>query len=362
MNRRDLLKSGAGAVGLAMAPTIARRALAADALKVGFIYVGSASDFGWSYQHDVGRKDMEAAFPGQVTSTFVELVPEGADAERVITQMVNGGHGLIFTTSFGYMEPTLKVAKRFPKIKFEHCTGYKRAPNVATYSARFYEGRYLAGVIAGKMSASGKIGYVCPFPIPEVIHGMAAFTQGLRGVNPNATVNPIFVSSWFDPGKEAAAANALLDQKCDVIAQHTDSAAPVQVANERGAYAIGESSDMIRFGPKSQLTAVTNYWSGYYIERARAALNGTWSSIDTWGGLKDGMLRLAPLNAAVPGEVEQLIASYKEEIILGKRHPLAGPIYDQSGALRVPAGKAMTDGEILGMNWYVQGIVGSIPS
>lgn len=330
-------------------------------LKVGFVYVGPVSDHGWSFQHDAARKSVEKTFGDRIETSMVENVPEGADAERVIEQLATSGHRLIFTTSFGFMNPTLKVASRHPDVKFEHATGYKRADNVSTYAARFYEGRTVAGLIAGKMSKSGIIGYIGSYPIPEVVSGINAFTLALRSVNPKATVRVVWVNSWYDPGKEADAAKALIDQGADVIAQHTDSPAPVQVAEARGVWAVGQSSDMTRFGPKAHLTAIVDQWETYYQSRVEALLEGSWTSTDTWGGLKDHMLSLAPFNPAIPADVIALADATRKDIMAGKRHPFTGPIRTQQGQEKVPAGKTIPDKEILGMNWFVEGVQGKLP-
>ncbi|WP_264656842.1 BMP family ABC transporter substrate-binding protein [Azospirillum canadense] len=337
---------------------------AADAqekLKVGFVYVGPVSDHGYSYQHDQGRLAVEKELGDKVTTTFVENVPEGADAERVIEQLATSGHKLIFTTSFGFMNPTLKVAQRHPDVKFEHATGYKRAANVATYSARFYEGRTVIGQIAGKMTKSNIIGYIGSFPIPEVISGINAFTLALREVNPKAEVRVVWVNSWYDPGKEAEAAKALIDQGADVLSLHTDSPAAIQVAQERGLYVFGQSSDMTRFGPKAHLTAIVDDWRSYYVSRVKAALDGSWKSQDTWGGFKDHMLFLAPYNPALPKEIVDAAEKTRTDIMEGKRHPFQGPVKDQSGKLVIAEGKQATDEQILKMDWYVEGVQGKVP-
>ena len=277
---------------------------AAAETKVGFIYVGPIGDHGWSYQHEQGRLAVEKELG--VKTSYVENVPEGADAERVIRQLASSGHDIIFTTSFGFMNPTLKVAKKFKNVKFEHATGYKRMDNMSTYAARFYEGRSVIGTIAGKMTKSNVVGYIGSFPIPEVIRGIDAFTLALRKVNPEAIVKVVWVNSWFDPGKESDAAKALIDQGCDIITQHTDSPAPLQVAEKRGVYAFGQASDMKAFAPKAQLTSIVDNWRAYYIARVKAAMDGTWSSIDTWDGLKQGMVEMAPYGDAVPADVRKL--------------------------------------------------------
>ena len=357
--RRTLL--GAAAATMLAGSLSAGGALAADPVKVGFIYVGPIGDHGWSYQHNQGRLAIEQALGDKVKTSFVENVAEGADAERVITQLANSGHDLIFTTSFGFMNPTLKVAKRFPKVKFEHATGYKREDNLATYAARFYEGRHVVGLIAGHMTKSGVIGYIGSFPIPEVVRGINAFTLALRSVRPDAEVKVVWVNTWYDPGKEGAAAEALIDQGADVILQHTDSPAPVQVAEKRGVWAVGQASDMTRFGPKAHLTAIVDIWDEYYINRTKAVIDGTWKSEDTWGGLKAHMLKLAPYNPAIPEDVVKLAKQAEADIVSGKVHPFQGPIKDQSGKEVVKAGETVPDEKLLSMDWYVEGVQGSLP-
>ena len=334
---------------------------AADPLKVGFVYVGPVGDHGWTYRHDIGRQALEKAFGAQVETSFVESVKEGADAERVIRQLASSGHELIFTTSFGYMNPTVKVAKRFPKVKFEHATGYKRTNNVSTYMARFYEGRHVAGLVAGHMSKSNVIGYVASFPIPEVVRGINAFTLALRSVKPAAVVKVVWVSSWYDPGKEADAAKALIDQGADVILQHTDSPAPLQVAESRGVWAVGQASDMRAFAPKAQLTAIIDNWDGYYVARAKAVIDGTWNSADTWGGLKAGMVEMAAYSKAIPADVVAIANAAVKGIMDGSVHAFQGPISDQSGKLVTPPGERMSDEALLKMDWYVQGVQGKLP-
>ncbi len=349
------------AFGLAAFLFVAGGAVEAQQVKVGFVYVGPVGDHGWTYQHDRARQAVEKEFGDKVKTTFVENVKEGADAERVIRQMAASGMDIIFTTSFGYMNPTLKVAKQFPNVKFEHATGYKRAANMSTYNARFYEGRYVAGILAGHMSKTGVIGYIGSFPIPEVVRGIGAFTQGLRKVNPKATVKVVWISSWYDPGKEADAAKVLIDQKADVILQHTDSPAPLQIAQKAGVYGVGQASDMTQFAPKAQLTAIVNNWGGYYIDRVRAVMDGTWKSSDTWGGLKSGMVTMGPFNKVLPEAAVKQAKAAEAAIRSGALHPFTGPIKDQSGKVRVKAGETMSDKELAGMNWYVEGVEGKLP-
>jgi len=333
----------------------------AEQTKIGFVYVSPIGDAGWTYQHELGRRAMVKALGGKVKTSFVEAVKEGADAERIIRKLAASGNKIIFTTSFGYMNPTIKVAKRFQKVTFMHATGYKRSKNVGIYLARFYEGRYLTGIVAGKMSKSNILGYVAAFPIPEVIRGINAFTIGARSVNPKVQVRVIWTSSWFDPGKERQASETLIAQGADVITQHTDSTAPVQAAQAKGVYAIGYHSDMSKYGKKAHLTAATHVWGAYYTNVVKAVMAGTWKSGSTWGGIKDGMIKLAPFGPAVPASVRQIVTEREKAIGAGTLHPFQGPVMDQSGKVRIAKGKTMSDEKMLGMSWYVQGVVGKLP-
>ncbi|MDE0174855.1 MAG: BMP family ABC transporter substrate-binding protein [Defluviicoccus sp.] len=355
MKRVGLLIAAVAALG------IVAGAQAADKVKVGFVYVGPIGDHGWTYRHDVGRLAIEKQFGDKVETTYVESVSEGADAERVIRQLASTGHDLIFTTSFGFMNPTVKVAKKFPKVKFEHCSGYKRGPNVSTYLARFYEGRTISGLIAGKMTKSNVIGYIASFPIPEVVRGINAFTLALREVNPKAEVKVVWVNTWYDPGKEGDAAKALIDQGADVILQHTDSPAPAQIAQKRGVWAVGQASDMTKFAPKSHLTAIIDDWNNYYVARTKAVLDGTWKSQDVWQGLNTGMIAMAPYNPAIPKDVVALAMQAEADIKSGKRHPFQGPVRNQAGKVVIPKGKAADDKMLLSMDWYVEGVQGKLP-
>ena len=337
----------------------AAKATMTDKTKVGFVYVGPIGDHGWSYQHDQSRLAVEKAL--NVQTAYVESVPEGADAERVIRQLAADGNEVIFTTSFGYMNPTLKVAKQFPKVKFEHATGYKRSDNVTTYSARFYEGRAILGAIAGKMTKTNTIGYIASFPIPEVIRGINSMTLAARKVNPDVKVKVVWVNTWFDPGKEGDAAKALIDQGADIITQHTDSPAPLQVAEKRGVFGFGQASNMKAFAPKAQLTAIVNNWDQYYIKRIKAAQDGTWASTDTWDGIKAGMVTMAPYGDAVPADVRAYADSIKASIVDGSFHPFQGPIKNQAGEVKVKEGESLADGDLAGMNWYVEGVDGTMP-
>ena len=345
----------------ALAAIAASPVMAKDTTKVGFVYVSPTGDAGWTYSHDQARKFMESELGDKVETTYVESVPEGADAERVIRQMASKGHDLIFTTSFGYMNPTLKVAKRFPKVKFEHASGYKQSKNVGSYFTRAYQGRYLSGLVAGKMTKSNVIGYVAAFPIPEVVRGINAFTKGVREVNPNAEVKVIWVSTWYDPAKEREAAETLLLQKADVLTQHTDSAAVIQTAEAKGAYAIGYHSDMSAYGQKAHLTSVIHNWGQLYVDKVKAVIDGDWKKQNIWSGIAEGTTDLAPLNSAIPADVKALVEAKKADLKAGKIRVFDGPVKDQSGAVKVANGKTLSDGDLQGFNWYVEGVSGKLP-
>ena len=345
--------------GLALSLAVGA-ASGADKLKVGFIYVGPIGDHGWTYQHDQGRLAVEEAFGDKVETVYVENVAEGPDAERTITRLARDGAGIIFTTSFGYMDPTIKVAKNFPDVKFEHGTGYKRADNVTTYSARFYEGRYVIGQIAARVSKSGVAGYIASFPIPEVVRGINSFMLGAQSVNPDFKVKVVWVSTWFDPGKEADAAKVLIGQGADIITQHTDSTAPLQIAAEQGAVGFGQASDMIKFAPNSQLTAIIDDWAPYYVRRVQAVMDGTWMSEDTWDGMEPGMVAMAPYTN-LPDDVVAMAKETQAKITSGEFHPFTGPIDKQDGSMAIGEGEVLDDGTLLGMNWYVKGIDDKLP-
>ncbi len=359
MNRRQFTALAMLAASSALAFTAPARA--EEPLKVGFVYVGPVGDAGWTYAHDQGRLAMEKALGAKVKTTFVENVPEGADAERVIRKLATDGNKLIFTTSFGYMNPTEKVAKAFPDVVFEHATGYKTSKNLGTYESRFYEGAYLLGVVAGKMTKSNALGVVASFPIPEVIRNINAFTLGAQSVNPAVKTKVIWVNSWYDPAKERQAAETLVAQGVDVMSQNTDSPATLQVAQEKGVYAFGWDSDMVKFAPKAHLTANTNAWGEHYIATAKAVMAGTWKSGEIRDGLKEGMVKMSPLNPVVPADAAKAFEDKKKAIIAGKFHPFQGPIVDQSGAVKVAAGSIMPLGELLSLNYYVKGVEGSVP-
>lgn len=350
--------AAAAAMGLALTGG----AYAQDTVKAGFIYVGPVGDLGWSYQHDQGRQAVIAEFGDRVETSFVESVPEGADAERVMSQMARSGVDIIFTTSFGYMDPTLNAAENFPDVRFEHATGYKRADNVSTYGARFYEGRHVIGEIAGAMTETNKIGYIASFPIPEVVRGINAAYLAAKSVNPDVEFKIVWVYTWFDPGKEADAANALIEQGVDVIMQHTDSPAAMTIAEEKGAYAFGQATDMSNFGPNAQLTAIIDDWAPYYVERVQAVIDGTWENTDTWHGVDSGMVAFAPLSDKLPDDVRARAEATIAALQAGTLHPFTGPINKQDGSVWLADGEVADDGALLGMNFYVEGVEGELPN
>jgi len=338
-------------------------------VKVGFVYLTTPGDHGWTYAHEVGRQDVIKHFGDKVETTFVENVPEGPDATRVIRDLAKQGNDIIFTTSFGYMDPTLKVAKEFPEVKFDHITGYKRAPNMATGNIRFYEGRYVQGVVAGLMTKSNKIGYIASFPIPEVIQGINAFGLGLRSVNKDAEVSVIWVNTWYDPVKEADAAKVHIAEGADILAQHTDSPAMLQTAEKAGVYGFGQSSDMKAFAPKAQLFSSVNNWGPYYVSQIQALMDGSWTTGDgpdhwagnTWAGMADDFLVLTPFEN-MPADVAKAAQKAADDIKSGTNKIFTGPIRDNTGAEKVPAGKTLNDGELFTtLDYYVEGVVGKIP-
>ena len=327
-----------------------------EKLKVGFVYLGPPGDHGWTYQHDQGRLALELALDDQVETIYIEGVPEeGPAAEDALERLVNDGAKLIFTTSFGYMESTLKVAKRYPNHRFEHATGYKRSENVSTYSSRFYEGRYVSGQIAGHVSKTGQAGYVASFPIPEVMRGINAFFLGAQSVNPEFRMKVIWVNSWFDPDKEVNAAKKLIDQGVDILTQHTDSTAVVQIAEENKIHSFGQASDMTPFAPDYLLTSIINNWGDYYIARTKAALAGTWRSTDTFGGMDAKMVVMGEFKN-MPEQVKRSAEATTKAITSGGLHPFAGPIIKKDGTLMVARGEKLSLQALLSMDWYVQGV------
>ena len=363
MKRRILLASAATALGLTFAGGAWAEGM--DKVKACFVYVGPIGDGGWTYQHDQGRLAVIEKFGDKVdASTYQENVPEGADAERVLTQMALGGCNIIFTTSFGYMDATNAVAKKFPNVKFEHATGFKReAPNVSTYNARFYEGRAVEGLIAGRMTKSNKIGYIGSFPIPEVVMGINAYYLNARKVNPDVELTVVWAYTWFDPAKEADAAKAMIEQGVDVIASHTDSTAPLaEAAKSNGAViGFGQASDMAEYKPSPRVTSIIDNWGPYYIDRVGALLDGTYEQADVWAGIKGGEVLIGEITEAVPAEVKAEAEKLRDDIASGAYHPFTGPINKQDGSPWLAEGQTAPDGDLLGMNFYVEGISGDIP-
>lgn len=354
--------SGNAAPAASSAPAAAAPAPANEPLKIAFVYVGPVGDAGWPHAHDDGRKEVEAKFGDKVKTSFVESVPESAaDAERVFRDLATQGNKVIFGTSFGFMESMLKVAKEFPDVKFEHATGFKTADNLGQYDVRTYEGAYLAGVVAGKMSKSGKLGVVGSVPIPEVIRNIDSFTLGARSVNPKATTRVVWVNKWFDPGKEREAATTLIGQGVDVLMQNTDSAAVVQTAQEKGVYAIGWDSDMTKFGEKAHLAASINKWGVYYTKVIGDVLENKWKPETVWWGLKEGAIDLGAYNAVVPEDVKTLVETRKKGIIDGSAPIWKGPLKDNTGKEVLPVDKVADDGFLHGIKFYVEGVEGKIP-
>jgi basic membrane protein A and related proteins len=342
-------------------PTIAQ---SSEPLKAGFVYVAPLTDAGWVRQHDEGRKAVEAAFQGRVKTTYVENVPEGADAERVIRELAASGHHIIFTPSFGYMEPTLRVAAAFPQVKFESITGVKPGPNVATANARYYEGRYLAGIAAGRATRSNVAGYVAGFPIPEVMQGINAFTLGMRSVNPAATVRVVWLNAWFDPPRERDAAMSLMNQGADVLAFHTGSNAVMVAAQAQGKMAVAYHSDMRRVAPDAQLLAVTHEWGNYYAGRVKAVLEGNWKSGNVWGGVKEGMVRVGDFGPRLPKEVQEEVLARQSDIARGRLQPFTATrndVRDNQGQIRIRKGESLMDAQILAMDWAVEGVQSKAP-
>jgi simple sugar transport system substrate-binding protein len=350
IRRRDVL-AGAAALGAL------RPARAAAPLKVAYVYTGPVADLGYTYQHNQGRRAMQAHFGDAVQSHYVESVNEGPDCERVLRQLAAAGDALIFSTSFGFMNSAVRVARQFPDLKFEQATGYKTLPNLAEYNLRFYEGRVVCGTLAGMLSKSGVAGYVGAYPIPEVVMGINAFTLAARRVNPTFKVRVVWMNSWLDPGREADAAKSLIDQGADILADHMDSSAVMQTAQSHGVLAFGQSSDRSAIGPTSQLTAIIDNWGPYYISRVQAALDGSWKSGSVWMGMKDGGVVLAPWGPGVTAPARAAGDKIKAALIDGSLHAFAGPISDQAGTMRVPAGSVMADEDVLKMTWLVEGVV-----
>jgi basic membrane protein A and related proteins len=338
--------------------------VAKEPLKAAWVYVAPLTDAGWVRQHDEGRKAVQAALGERVLTTYVENVPEGADAERVIRDLAAQGNQIIFTPSFGYMEPTLRVARDFPNVRFESITGYKTAANVSAANARYYEGRYLAGIAAGRMTKTNLAGYVAGFPIPEVLQGINAFTLGMRSVNRQAQVKVLWLNAWFDPPKERDAALVLMNQDADVLAFHTGSNAVMIAAQERGKMAVAYHSDMRKVAPDAQIAAVTHQWGAYYTKQVRASLDGSWKTGNFWGGVREGMIRVDSFGPKVPKAVVDEVNAAQLAIGAGALKPFAATaaqdVLDNEGGILIPRGTALTDGQILSMNALVSGVQGKI--
>ena len=359
MLRRTLLAAAAAALtaGAAVAGSH-------EPVKVGFVLVGPKNDGGWSQHHYESAEKMAEHFGDKVELVVQESVPEGADAERVMTQMALAGTDIIFTTSFGYMDATINVGGKFPDVKFEHATGYKTAPNVSNYSARFYEGRAVMGHLAGRMTQSNKIGYIASFPIPEVIRGINSSYIHAKKANPDVEMNVIWLFTWFDPSKEADATQALLDQGVDVVLAHTDSTAPLSKLQEagEGVYGFGQAADMAEFGPAPRISSIIDNWAPYYIDRVQAVMDGTWESKATWHGIKDGMVGIGEFSEVIPAEVRAEAQAMVDDIVSGAYHPFTGPLNKQDGSAWLAEGEVADDGALGGMDFYVEGIEGDIPN
>ena len=352
---------GASAASAQDAPAAEEPAAAGEPVKACWMYVGPIGDFGYSYQHHQGLLAVEEEFGDQVETAYLESVSEGPDAERALERLARDGCDIIFATSFGFQDAVQRVAGRFPEVKFEHATGFKQEhENVALYNARFYEGRYIIGQIAAKMSETGIAGYIAAFPIPEVIMGINAFMLGAQSVDPDFEVRIIWANTWFDPGREADAATALFDQGADIIVKHTDSTAPLQIAEERGLHGFGQASDMTEFAPNAQYTSIVDDWAPYYIRRVGELIDGTWEPTNVWEGLAEGAVVMAPY-ANLPEDVVAAAEETERRIASGEFHPFTGPIVNQAGEEVLAEGEVMDDQTLLNMNWYVQGIDDQLP-
>jgi simple sugar transport system substrate-binding protein len=352
------------ALGAALAspaqPTTSPVASSREPLKVGFVFVSPVGEAGWTHQHNQGRLALEATLGPRVRTTVVESVPEGPDAERVVRDLASRGHRLIFATSFGFLDAALRVAADFPQVRFEHAGGYKTADNLNTYNARYYEARYLAGWLAGRSSERGVAGYVAGFPVPEVIQGINAFALGMRAANPKAEVRVLWLNTWSDPVREREAAQTLVRQGADVLTNHSGSPAVPQTAEDLGVKLVAYQSDMRRFAPRAQLAAITHHWGGDYTRVAQSVLDGRWSVQPAWGGLKDGMVQLEALHPSLPADIVEALQRLRADIESGRRHAFEGRLVDQHGRVRQESGR-LADERIAAMDWFVQGVVGSLP-
>ena len=334
-------------------------AFAADPVKVGFVYVGPIGDHGWTYRHDIGRQQVEEAFGDKVETSYVESVKYGPDAERTIRMMAKT-HDIIFATSFGYMEPMLKVAKEFPNVYFEHATGYKQADNMASYGLRLYQARHVQGIIAGMMTKTNKICYVAAYPIPEVIREINTYYLGAKKMNPDVDIDIVWANTWYNPSKEADAANVMMAEGCDMIAQHTDSPAPLQAAESQGKLGFGQASDQIKFAPKAQLTATIDNWGPYYVQKVGQVIDGNWTTGDYFGHMNDGSVQMAPFTN-MPENVKMKAAEIKQAISDGKYFAFTGPIKDNTGKLQLKDGEVADDAHLNSMMYYVEGIDAKVP-
>jgi simple sugar transport system substrate-binding protein len=352
ISRRTLMK-GAGVAALS---TLAKPALAADKVKIGFVFLGPIGDYGWTWAHNKGREQVESELGDKVETIYVENVAEDASAIPVMRDLAQQGCKLIFTTSFGYMDQTVQVAGEFPDVKFEHCTGYKRADNVATYNSKFHEGRAVLGTIAGKISKEGVLGYLGSYKVPEVVLGVNSFCLAAQKQNPKATVKLVMIDSWFDPPKEAAATETLINLGCDIVTTHTDSPGPLQILEQKGLHGFGQGANMSSFAPNAHLTAIEDIWGPYYVERAKAILDGSWKSTDTWDGFKEGTVVISPYSKDVPADVAKLADDVQAGYKAGTYNIFTGPIYDQDGKLRVKEGEVMADADLAVIDWFVKGV------
>lgn len=333
-----------------------------EKVKVGFVYIGSAGDKGYTYAHELGRKYVLEKLGDKVEILYQENVSDSDNSSVAVMQsFIDQGCTVIFANSYGYMDYMYDIAKDYPNVKFLHCSGYKSSDNMLNYFGRIYQARYLSGIVAGMKTQTNKIGYVGAFPIPEVVRGINAFTLGVRSVNPDATVEVVWTNTWYDPATEKQAAIALLDNNCDVIAQHQDTTAPQQAAEERGKWSIGYNCDTSEVATKSYMTAPIWNWGPYYAAQIQKVIDGTWKPENYWGGINDGIVDLAPLTANAPEGAQAKVDEMKAKIKSGEFKVFEGPIKDQTGAVKVPAGTVMTDEELLSFDWFVEGVVGTIP-
>ncbi len=353
ISRRTLIKTGAAAATLS---AIGAPVLAADKIKIGYVFLGPIGDYGWTWAHNQARLMVDKELGDKVETVYVENVNEDASAIPVIRDLAKQGCKLIFTTSYGYMDQTIQVASEFPDVKFEHCTGYKRAANVATYNSKFHEGRAVLGTISGMMSKSGTIGYLGSYKVPEVVLGVNSMALSAQKKNPNAKIKLVLIDSWFDPPKEAAATQTMINLGCDIVATHTDSPGPLQILEQKKLYGFGQGADMSKFAPHAHLTAIEDYWGPYYVQRAKALLDGSWTSTDTWDGIKEGTVRFAPYNKVMPDDVKAAADAIRKGYMDGTYNVFTGPIYDQDGKLRVKEGEVISDADLAVMDWFVKGV------